>query len=310
MDEKMTNDEMKNVLALSRASLNHSIDVSQSQDEQKIFGNIDKILHVAELLLSECERLKDFIKENYPSDHFDLVIRVKKLEEQNEKLRMVDTRHGVKLVDRLGMAENKVKELERELKLAILHDRQPYPTADAYEKVCKALHAKEKRIEELGSERDSETRWAKQYFEQLEQSQKRVKKLEEGIRTFDNEAYEEHCMSKATSKSLKGRIELWHKSFWNRRGKMRVIDPKFHIEGEQIIKTSNGEPIPDDEPLILVRARDNLAVALLKAYLHLSVKANCTDYQILGVAERISAFERFANNNPKRMKSPGITEGR
>jgi len=63
-------------------------------------------------ILSECERLKDFIKENYPSDHFDLVERVKELEEQNEKLRMVDTRHGVELVDRLGRAENKVKELE------------------------------------------------------------------------------------------------------------------------------------------------------------------------------------------------------
>ena len=91
---------------------------------------------------------------------------------------------------------------------------------------------------------------------------------------------------------------------------MRVIDPKFHIEGEQIIKTSNGEPIPDDEPLILVRARDNLAVPMLKAYLHLSAKAGCTGYQILGVAERISVFERFAYHNPGRMKQPGITEGK
>ena len=91
---------------------------------------------------------------------------------------------------------------------------------------------------------------------------------------------------------------------------MRVIDPKFHIERERIIKTSNGEEIPNDEPLFLIRARDNLAVAMLKAYLHLSAKADCTSYQILGVAERISAFERFAYNNPKRMKQPGITEGK
>ena len=36
----------------------------------------------------------------------------------------------------------------------------------------------------------------------------RAKELREGIRTFDNEAYEEHCMSKATSKSLKKLLKL------------------------------------------------------------------------------------------------------
>jgi hypothetical protein len=50
-------------------------------------------------------------------------------------------------------------------------------------------------------------------------------------------------------------------------------------------------------------------VEMLKVYLQLSIEAGCTDYQILGVTERISAFERFAYHNPGRMKQPGITKG-
>jgi len=91
---------------------------------------------------------------------------------------------------------------------------------------------------------------------------------------------------------------------------VKVIDPKYHIEGEKIIKTSNGEEVPDDEPMILFRARDNLAVDMLKTYLQISIEAGCTDHQILGVTERISEFERFAYENPERMKQPGCTRGK
>ena len=91
---------------------------------------------------------------------------------------------------------------------------------------------------------------------------------------------------------------------------MKVIDPKYHIEGEKIIKTSNGEEVPDNEPMILFRARDNLAVDMLKTYLQISIEEGCTDHQILGVTERISEFERFAYKNPERMKQPGCTRGK
>ena len=46
----------------------------------------------------------------------------------------------------LRQAEARCKALEAELKLAIAHDRQPYPTSAAYEKVCVALHDKEARL--------------------------------------------------------------------------------------------------------------------------------------------------------------------
>ena len=38
---------------------------------------------------------------------------------------------------------------EKERDLAIAHDTQPYPTAQAYEKVCKLLHEKESKIKRL-----------------------------------------------------------------------------------------------------------------------------------------------------------------
>lgn len=45
-----------------------------------------------------------------------------------------------------------ISALEAELKLAIAHDRQPYPTAEAYEKVCQALNKKTDRIAVLEAE--------------------------------------------------------------------------------------------------------------------------------------------------------------
>jgi len=41
---------------------------------------------------------------------------------------------------RLAEANARMEELHLERDLAIAHDRQPYPTADAYEKTCAALH--------------------------------------------------------------------------------------------------------------------------------------------------------------------------
>ncbi len=44
-------------------------------------------------------------------------------------------------------AEN--ERLKQEVILAVAHDRQPYPTAEAYEKVCSVLHKKEAEAERL-----------------------------------------------------------------------------------------------------------------------------------------------------------------
>lgn len=91
---------------------------------------------------------------------------------------------------------------------------------------------------------------------------------------------------------------------------MRKIDGKFHIDGDKIIKTSNGEVVPEDEPLFLMRARDHIALPLLEVYEILSRMDGCTDYHLTGVNERINAFATFYGQHPERMKQPGITLGK
>jgi len=90
---------------------------------------------------------------------------------------------------------------------------------------------------------------------------------------------------------------------------MRIIDDKFHIEGDQIIKTSSGEIIPEDEPLLLFRARDYLALPLIEHYKKLCVIDGCNDYQLEGINKCIQRFEQFAKENPNKMKQPGVTRG-
>lgn len=89
----------------------------------------------------------------------------------------------------------------------------------------------------------------------------------------------------------------------------RKIGGKFHVEGSRIIKTPNGEILPEDEPLFLMRGRDYLAVAALVFYLEQGIKDRCTDYWRNGVARQVDKFIRFARKHPERMKQPGVTRG-
>ena len=92
-------------------------------------------------------------------------------------------------------------------------------------------------------------------------------------------------------------------------GKMR-IDNKHHIEMDRIIKTTNGEPIPDEEPRILFRGRDRLALPMLRFYRDLCLKDGATDFQLESVDGMIQEFEEFAEQSPEVLKQPGITRGR
>ena len=94
---------------------------------------------------------------------------------------------------------------------------------------------------------------------------------------------------------------------------MKSIDPKYAMEvinGDPVlVKASTGEAIPRDEPLILFRARDRHASAMLRYYRDLCQQDVCTDFHMAGIDNRIAAFEAFAKDNPERMKQPGITRG-
>ncbi len=91
---------------------------------------------------------------------------------------------------------------------------------------------------------------------------------------------------------------------------MRILDNKFHLEGEQIVKTSNGEPIPEDEPVFILRARDRLALEVLEYYRNICEQDGCIDFQLDGIGINIQRFDAFAREHPERMKQPGITRGK
>lgn len=74
--------------------------------------------------------------------------------------------------------------------------------------------------------------------------------------------------------------------------------------------TVNGQAIPlDEEPVILFRARDRLALPVLLAYREMCVADGCTGYQMQLIDERIAEFQRFTVEYADRMKQPGITRG-
>jgi hypothetical protein len=95
--------------------------------------------------------------------------------------------------------------------------------------------------------------------------------------------------------------------------RMKQIDPKYGIEirdGEPVIvKATTGEAIPDDEPLILFRARDRHAARMLHYYRDLCCQDACTEFHMRGITNRINAFENFALEHGDRMKQPGVTRG-
>lgn len=76
-----------------------------------------------------------------------------------------------------------------------------------------------------------------------------------------------------------------------------------------LVKISNEEPIPDDEPIFIFRCRDAYALDALIYYRELSIKNGCTDYHQDGMNAAISRFREWQINNPDKLKQPGITMG-
>lgn len=87
---------------------------------------------------------------------------------------------------------------------------------------------------------------------------------------------------------------------------MKIIDSKHYIENDQIFKTQDDTPIPENEPLFLFRGRDKLALLVLRYYKDLCIMEECTKRQLELVDENIKRFEDFANTSDT-MKQPGIT---
>lgn len=90
---------------------------------------------------------------------------------------------------------------------------------------------------------------------------------------------------------------------------MRKLNDMFHIDGERLIKTSNSQPVPEDEPLFILRGRDKLAIAVISLYReHCRDNGTPTD-RLEELANVINKFEQFADERSDKLKLPGSTHG-
>ncbi len=80
-------------------------------------------------------------------------------------------------------------------------------------------------------------------------------------------------------------------------------DRKFKFENGQFVNRVSGEPIPDDEPVIIFRARDRHALQVLNFYLR-TVE---DDHHKQAIRDRIGEFGAFRDANEDLMKEPGVT---
>ncbi len=81
----------------------------------------------------------------------------------------------------------------------------------------------------------------------------------------------------------------------------KMHERKYTInEDGKLVRRVDGVPVPDDEPLFILRAQDKNTLPVLLAYhiicQDLSHKAN--------VVKSIKDFQTFQNKHPERMKEP------
>jgi len=86
-------------------------------------------------------------------------------------------------------------------------------------------------------------------------------------------------------------------------------DPKYDFHAGGIINEASQERIPDDEPVMVFRARDLYAFDAINEYLNVLKKAkhegaHIDDAHIEAVQGRLEAFAVFRAANPRRMKTP------
>lgn len=81
-----------------------------------------------------------------------------------------------------------------------------------------------------------------------------------------------------------------------------IQEPKYDVnESGKLFNRETGSVIPDDEPVIILRARDLHAVEALKFYMSLCDVNEHAE----AVESRVNDFQKFAADNPERMREPG-----
>jgi hypothetical protein len=83
-------------------------------------------------------------------------------------------------------------------------------------------------------------------------------------------------------------------------------ESKFDAIDGRLVNRSTGVPIPDDEPVFVLRAKDAHAVYALMDYRSRCL-GNADHYR--AVDARIAQFLEFKERHPERMKQPDTDAG-
>lgn len=99
---------------------------------------------------------------------------------------------------------------------------------------------------------------------------------------------------------------------------VRRIDGKFRAvlseypDGTRDIALVNEDwrEVREDKPTFLFRAKDRLALNVLRHYRSLCLADDCEGDHVAGIREMIRKFEQYRADHPELMKQPGVTKGR
>lgn len=83
----------------------------------------------------------------------------------------------------------------------------------------------------------------------------------------------------------------------------KTQDPKYDIENGKLVNATTGVPIPDDEPVFILRAKDVNASQTILNYARL---CRNSDHKA-SVLYRFDQFCDFSSEHPERMKEPDTT---
>jgi hypothetical protein len=85
---------------------------------------------------------------------------------------------------------------------------------------------------------------------------------------------------------------------------VKVIDGKFSCDGNRIINVNTSEPIPDDEPVFLLRAKDKAAIRALSEYGVECTRIGSPQTHLDAIADRIADFAIWQADHKPTLKVP------
>lgn len=85
------------------------------------------------------------------------------------------------------------------------------------------------------------------------------------------------------------------------QGLSKNQSPKYTTDGFSIINRESGKPIPQDEPILILRAQDRYAADNINYMINCADRGS--DHEAV-LKERLKHFQKFRDDHPERMKEP------